>query len=145
MLFRSGASIYFNISSPTCILFGHLNFTHIENDWSPYFNVCMHTEMSFPSLLKDDRQRAGVITSLLSAKCLKYEIMTESACICRMNCLLTYISSSYSYMYLEGINCNEITFNTSMDIFLRSEDLQLNFTWKDGYPNCPNTPGKTFI
>lgn len=145
VFFRTNARLYFNVtvSNYKCHLFAAFNFTYVEN-WPLYFNECAHdnnNKFFFHNLVKKGGG-TGATIDLVSTQCLKYDLLSGvNSCDCHMDCLLQFKLGRYSYIYLEGINCNETTFNNSLIIFERSENLRSNFTLKKNYPNCSNTPG----
>ena len=117
-------------------MFGALNFTHVENNWSMHFNACLFdSRLEINDIVIPEN---GRFLSLLSTQCWKYDNKVDP-CNCDMDCLMVFQLNHY--IYIEGINCNETTFNTSINIFKKHSSFQSNFTWKDGYPNCSNTPG----
>lgn len=120
-------------------MFGALNFTHIDNNWSTHFNACLFdSTLAIYNLVIP---RNGKLPLLLSTQCWKYDNKASEVdpCDCDMDCLMVF-ELNY-YIYIEGINCNETTFNNSLIIFKRSENLRSNFALKNNYPNCSNTPG----
>lgn len=128
-----------------CHLFAAFNFTGIDN-WPLYFNECAHDDPNkffFHRHVKKEGG-SGAPTDLLSTQCLKYDLLSGvNSCDCHMDCLLQFSLGKYSYIYLEGINCNQTIFKDSLNIFKRSNNLRSNFTQKNHYPNCSNTPGIT--
>ena len=146
--FRTNAKLYFNgtlnLSNDNCHLFAAFNFTYVDN-WPLYFNECAYDSNDF--FFHKHVKRGGgtgANSDLLSTQCLKYNLLSGvNSCDCHMDCLLQFKLGRFSYIYLEGINCSETTFNDSLNIFKRSENLRSEFTQKNDYTNCSNTPGIT--
>ena len=122
-VYRSAASKYFNntVLMGSCNLFTALNFTLIGGNWSSHFNTCAYDANLFLNILLKGRAHRD----LLSTQCLKYDSNSTSTgnCSCQMDCLLQFELGAYSYIFLEGIDCNQTVFNSAINIYRTSASL----------------------
>lgn len=135
LLCSSGAGAYFIITNDDCFQFTMLNFTLFGNDWATDFNNCANDMTLLLNTVTPGNGRTQI--NLLSSQCQQYDERDSlDDCNCRMDCLLKFQFSSFSFVFFKGITCDLSEFNSAISIYEKSPNLMPSFIWKYGYPVC---------
>ncbi|XP_019858504.1 PREDICTED: uncharacterized protein LOC109586739 [Amphimedon queenslandica] len=139
---QSSAVSFFNgsVQDGNCELFSDLNFSNVTHNWSSHYTNCAKDGNLFITLLLPDS--FGLPPKLSSTRCIQYN---TTLCSCQMNCLLHFyqtLNSHNHYIYLEGIDCNETLYNTTIEgiQYDKESSYWSNFTAKEDFNPCTIDP-----
>ena len=106
-------------------------------NWSSHYTNCA-TDGNLLIFVLQKNQNFGEFPELLLTRCIQYNTTSSVSCSCQMNCLLHFDRSSRnSYIYLEGIDCNETLYNTTIEgLYDRDLSYWSNFTAKEDSTPC---------
>uniref|UniRef100_A0A1X7SL26 Uncharacterized protein n=1 Tax=Amphimedon queenslandica TaxID=400682 RepID=A0A1X7SL26_AMPQE len=135
---QSSAVSFFNgsVQDGNCETFSNLNFFNVTHNWSSHYTNCAKDEDLFIFLLLPGA--FGLPPKLSLTHCIQYN---TTSCSCQMNCLLHFYQILYNhnhYIYLEGIDCNETLYNTTIEgiQYDRESSYWSNFTAKEDSNPC---------
>ncbi|XP_019862105.1 PREDICTED: uncharacterized protein LOC109590651 [Amphimedon queenslandica] len=149
---QSSAVSFFNgsVQDGNCEVFSDLNFFNVTHNWSSHYTNwsshytnCAKDVNLFITLLLPDS--FGLPPKLSSTRCIQYN---TTLCSCQMNCLLHFyqiqnvLNGRNHYIYLEGIDCNETLYNTTIEgiQYDKESSYWSNFIAKEDSTPCTIDP-----